>query len=131
MDIKDRKLTVIGKSGRRLLFAIERIRDGTFHYADRRAWYNMQGRTMYVPLPEVSRRQYEAPLPALDPAEDYCLHVVDGEAQQVVAIQLIDGEARKLTTPRVGTRKGRPAPQNERHGDFVVDIRTGRQVELE
>jgi hypothetical protein len=124
---------IAGNPGRRLQYVIERLRDGACYQAHtcdwRRPGPGFAG--SWCGLVQKEPGGYEARLPELDPAQDYCLQVYDLDVQQVVLVQLIDGHGRLTNQPRVAARKGRPAPRNEYHGGFVAEIRSGRNVELE
>jgi hypothetical protein len=120
MDSSDLRLSTTWKAGKRLLFAIERFHDGAFHHPADGGWRRLKGRSVHAPMRETEPGHYEIALPALDAV-----------TEQIVVMQFIDGEARQLTAQQVWARKGRPAPRCECCGGFVIDIRAGRQVDLE
>jgi hypothetical protein len=131
MDSSDLRLSTTWKAGKRLLFAIERFHDGAFHHPADGGWRRLKGRSVHAPMRETEPGHYEIALPALDAEQDYCLVVIEDVTEQIVVMQFIDGEARQLTAQQVWARKGRPAPRCECCGGFVIDIRAGRQVDLE
>jgi hypothetical protein len=128
---EERFLTITGASGRGLLFAVERLHDGAFHHPGG-VWRRAVDRSIYSPLrPEKAPGRYIARLPALEAGRKYCIYIVDVDTQQLGAVQLIDGGANMIASPGEGECEGRPAPRNQYYGGFVVDIRPGRQIELE
>jgi hypothetical protein len=123
------RLTITGDAGRKLEFAVERLRDGAYHRDD--GWARPTKGATYVAMSSPGPGRYEARLPELDPEQDYFVHIIDVGTQQLVVSQLVDGSGHQIQTPRVGSRRGRAAVQNRYHGGFVVDVRPGRHVELE
>ncbi len=117
-----------GEPDRKLAFAVERLRDGAFHHPDCDAWRKPQGRAGYARMEQAAAGRYKARLPELDPEQDYCVHVVDADTQQLVVSQPINGERPDLTTPRtekdrrVGPVRGPTQPIPDL-GQIVAGIR--------
>jgi hypothetical protein len=108
-------IRITGEPGRKHDYAVERLHDGAFYHPDCDAWRRSQGRVVYARMGQPEEGRYEAKLPELDPDQDYCVHVVDAETQQLVTCQMLDGSANKIHIPRAGVSKGQPTPRNEYH----------------
>jgi len=114
---REHRLMITVEAGRRLEFAVERLRDGALYHPGDSSWHKpSRGWAAYARMEQSAPGHYEAALPALDSEQDYCVHVVDVDTQHLVTSQLIDGDARKISAPRAGAKKGRPRPGNELQG---------------
>lgn len=131
--MSDLKLFITGVAGRDLLFAVTRLRDNAYYYPASKCWRKPRGKAAdaYTSLDAASGGCYSAGLPELDPQHDYCVYVFDKATQQLVLSQLVDGHGWTIHMPRAGTQTGPNPPRNEYHGGFKVDVRSGRNIELE
>ena len=89
----DPEICLIGPSGRKLAFAIERLGDGAFYNPETQGWDSSRGCNCYTPLEEKVTGSYKVRLPQLDRQQDYHFHVADVETQQNLSVILLRSDA--------------------------------------
>jgi hypothetical protein len=101
----DHRILIKGEAGRKLDFAIERLRDKKFYHRATNSW-RRGGRAGYARMPETEKGSYEANVPGLDPEHDYFVFVIDVDTRQLVLSRQFDGGVRMTEVTLAGARKG-------------------------